>query len=58
MAFYGVETAGEDREVGSNGVGTRSGASAGVPTGLALQSLGRFAQNLSKSFKIWFIRCD
>ena len=29
-AFYGVETAAGEREVGFNGVGTRSRASAGV----------------------------
>ena len=47
--FYGVETAAAAREVCSAAVSTRSGALAGVTTGLAPRSWGRSAQNLSKS---------
>ena len=50
MAFYGVETAGEDREVGSNGVGTRSGASAGGANGVGVAVFGSLR---SKSFKFF-----
>ena len=49
-AFYGVETASEEREVCSNGVGARSGASAGVPT--ALNQALTFGRVSSRSEKL------
>ena len=49
-AFYGVETASEEREVCSNGVGARSGASAGVPTALNQASGSTGVTSPSSSF--------